>query len=217
MPKIIPALREAILDSVQSAVATEGWDALAIRTIAQRCGVAPGTIYNYFPSREAIAAAVMGRDWRDREKRLHVRLSASSPEAPNDQREEVIACLRALYDELKGFAARYRRVWHEGGESVLAAESGRADADRVRFRETIAEFALRALGPIAEQTGIEPNALARFLSRAILDLALDPKCRFDDALPIFMKILTPTTIRPIGAEFTTESASRKAKRKNDEH
>ncbi|MBL8968046.1 MAG: helix-turn-helix transcriptional regulator, partial [Spirochaetaceae bacterium] len=54
MPKLLGDAKGAILRAVREHLPTEGWAALNIRTIAQRAGMAQGTIYNYFPSREAI-------------------------------------------------------------------------------------------------------------------------------------------------------------------
>ena len=70
MPKIIEAVPGKILDTVRARVAAEGWEALNIRSIAANCGIALGTVYNYFPSREAILAAVIGRDWKAAENRI---------------------------------------------------------------------------------------------------------------------------------------------------
>ena len=36
-----------------------------MREAARRCGVAVGTLYNYFPSKDALAAAVMLEDWHE--------------------------------------------------------------------------------------------------------------------------------------------------------
>ena len=44
MPKIIENLRERILEAAREALAADGWRALSMRALAQRVGVAPGTL-----------------------------------------------------------------------------------------------------------------------------------------------------------------------------
>jgi AcrR family transcriptional regulator len=61
-----PALRErareavatAILDAAEDVALQRGVDATSIAAIAERAGVAVGTLYNYFPDRDALLAAL---------------------------------------------------------------------------------------------------------------------------------------------------------------
>ena len=57
-------LRETLLELARSIVDAEGIDALNIRAIAQRAGVAAGTIYNYFSSKEEILLALTEEYWK---------------------------------------------------------------------------------------------------------------------------------------------------------
>ncbi|MDO9338692.1 MAG: TetR/AcrR family transcriptional regulator [Caulobacter sp.] len=52
---------DAILDACDECLALRGYDHLTTNGISERAGVSIGTLYEYFPNREAIAAALAGR------------------------------------------------------------------------------------------------------------------------------------------------------------
>lgn len=52
---------DAILDACAEGLIGRGYDALTTNAISERAGVSIGTLYEYFPNREAIAAALAGR------------------------------------------------------------------------------------------------------------------------------------------------------------
>ncbi len=52
---------DAILDACAEGLTSRGYEALTTNGISERAGVSIGTLYEYFPNREAIAAALAGR------------------------------------------------------------------------------------------------------------------------------------------------------------
>jgi AcrR family transcriptional regulator len=63
MPKIIPDVREHILESARRQLTEKGFSGLSLRGVASDCGIAVGTTYNYFSSKADLASAVMKDDW----------------------------------------------------------------------------------------------------------------------------------------------------------
>ena len=60
-----PAIsRETILSVAYERAQKDGMASLGIRTIANECGVAIGTIYNYFPDKASLVTEVVARFWR---------------------------------------------------------------------------------------------------------------------------------------------------------
>jgi AcrR family transcriptional regulator len=53
------ATRERILDAATSLFARDGWRSATTRAIALEAGIATGTLFNYFPTKEAIAATLI--------------------------------------------------------------------------------------------------------------------------------------------------------------
>lgn len=63
MPKIIENVREKLVDEARRQVAEQGYARTTIRSIAGACGLAAGTVYNYFPSKDVLFATFMLQDW----------------------------------------------------------------------------------------------------------------------------------------------------------
>lgn len=63
MPKLMPNLKEDICRTTRQMMAQEGYPGIGIRSIASRCGIGMGTIYNYFSSKEEIIAEILLEDW----------------------------------------------------------------------------------------------------------------------------------------------------------
>ena len=56
--------REAILAASQKLVMEKGLQAVNMRTVASVCGVAVGSVYNYFPSKAELLTATVENVWR---------------------------------------------------------------------------------------------------------------------------------------------------------
>ena len=63
MPKIIENIREIILEEAQKQLRANGYEKTTIRSIATACNIGVGTVYNHFPSKEALITAFMLEDW----------------------------------------------------------------------------------------------------------------------------------------------------------
>lgn len=63
MPKVIPELKERILLCARTHLFEEGSRDFSTRQLASECGIAAGTVYNYFSTKEEILACIMLEDW----------------------------------------------------------------------------------------------------------------------------------------------------------
>lgn len=70
------ALVEAILDATERVLAQGGTEQATTTRIAEVAGVSVGSLYQYFPSRDALLAAVIERRVERDEQVLHARLDA---------------------------------------------------------------------------------------------------------------------------------------------
>jgi AcrR family transcriptional regulator len=57
-------MRNAILDAAREIAALEGWHAVTIRRVAEKIEYSPPTIYEYFPSKEALLTEVAHEGFR---------------------------------------------------------------------------------------------------------------------------------------------------------
>lgn len=169
MPKLIHDVRGSVIAAVRRRVAVEGWKALEIRSLAASCGIAAGTLYNYFPSRQAIAAAAIREDWMDTEGRMDGAM----------ERGGVPERLEAVYRGLAAFMGRYRKLWMD-----VAADAGRMGGDEVAcerrdFQARLTRRIAGALGPSAAAEGVDGAFLPEFLARAFVHWAQDPRGDWD--------------------------------------
>lgn len=64
MPKIIENLPDSILQTAGEILSEQGFGDFSIRAVAKKLGIAPATIYNYYPSKESILEALVDRTWQ---------------------------------------------------------------------------------------------------------------------------------------------------------
>lgn len=92
------ASRDALLDAAERIVCDEGFEALSIRRLAAECGVAVGTVYNYFASKSELVVAVIEHFWRSM---LHGAVCAPPP---HQRFTDYLAALyAALFERVRRF------------------------------------------------------------------------------------------------------------------
>jgi len=92
------ATRRRILEVAQKHFAQHGFEVATTRDLAQAAGIAAGTLFNYFPTKEAIVEALV----RD----VYVRAAEANADAddqPSTLSEELFAQVAALLRKLKPF------------------------------------------------------------------------------------------------------------------
>lgn len=174
MPKIIEHIRERAIEEARKELLANGYDALTIRLIAERLGIGLGTFYNYFPSKDYLAAGVMLEDWQNLMKELE-------SEFPDRPAEDV---LRDLFDKVHEFALRYDPAWkayeqHGSGRSMV----GKYHSTLVGQLAGYIEKAIPAV-----QQKDEPY-LVNFLAEIILRFGADPDYEYGMIEPAVLKLL----------------------------
>ncbi|WP_037573326.1 TetR/AcrR family transcriptional regulator [Spirochaeta cellobiosiphila] len=80
MPKIIKNISERLEEELEKMVCDEGKE-ISIRALAARVGVAVGTIYNYYPTKDEMIKVVFQREWSNTIKIIQEGLNnTKSPE-----------------------------------------------------------------------------------------------------------------------------------------
>ena len=97
------AAAEAILDAAEEVAAERGLEATSTAAIAERAGVAVGTLYNYFPDRETL----LGSLFKHRRASLVPRIEAAATDAralPFEQRlRTYVARVVAVFEDYRRF------------------------------------------------------------------------------------------------------------------
>lgn len=116
MPKVLEDLARRLAEEARRQVQESGYAALTVRSVAKACGVGVGTVYNYYPSKESLAAAYMLRDWETTRAALLERCAA----AP-DARGVLYAVYAALLDFRREHAALFRDESAKGSYPAFSA------------------------------------------------------------------------------------------------
>lgn len=88
---------DRILDAGQEVLIAHGYDGASTNRIAAAAGISPGSLYQYFPNKDAIAAAVIDRYSDQLAARVAARVSERLAQpAPDYVRESIAALLDAL-------------------------------------------------------------------------------------------------------------------------
>src|SRR4051812_26691505 len=104
------ATRQRILEAAKGLFLAEGWNNTTTRAIAVAAGIATGTLFNYFPTKEAIATALIGDALRGAAEEFGERTQQNSLEA--DLFTLVWSGLRKLRD--------YRKFLEQALDSVFS-------------------------------------------------------------------------------------------------
>lgn len=104
MPKIIDDINMRILQEAKKQLLENGFTKMTIRSVAGKCQIAPGTIYNYYSSKEELVAAFMLEDWKELEQKL-IKTCACA-------KGELKKC-GILYEGLMEFDEKYRKMYAE--------------------------------------------------------------------------------------------------------
>ena len=132
MPKIIENLENRLLEEAKRQLEAGGYSAVTVRSVAAACGVGVGTVYNYFPSKEALVATYLLEDW----KQCIARINGVSGAA-----EDPLPVLRCIYDELIAYAKKHRTVFQD--EAASASFAGSFSRYHGMLREQLAASILK--------------------------------------------------------------------------
>ena len=172
MPKIIPELREALINAARSRILNNESHDLTIREVARDCETAVGTVYNYFSSKDELLAAVMLEDWF----KVIGRIDSAVGES-----ESFDEGVRGIDAALRGFVEMYRPTWksYAGGYGVISEYHPRLI---VQIESAVKRLAVRHSRAFTED---EITVVAEML----LVISQRTPAELEKALPIIRKII----------------------------
>ncbi|MFO0710268.1 MAG: TetR/AcrR family transcriptional regulator [Sandaracinus sp.] len=156
---------EAILDATARILVTRGYDALTTNHVAARAGVSIGTLYEWFPGKDALVAGVVDRHLARAEDVLDALVGELAPLA-------VVASLEALAARMAEAMVRLHedepRLHRALTEEVPRSPRVRAHLAALETRMTDALAALLAIHPAVRVGDVR---LAASLSVLVLEAA----------------------------------------------
>ncbi len=148
MPKLIENVRQQLLEEARLQIRTQGYAKTTVRSVAGACGIAVGTVYNYFPSKEYLIASFVAEEWNVHLEAMRA-LDTADPEA----------LLHGIYTQLRLFTEENRMLFSD--PEAAKAISGGHVTRHLQLREQLAEL-------IAPCASSEDGFLAQFIAEALL-------------------------------------------------
>ena len=139
MNKVVTS-KEEIMDVSRRLVLEKGIASLSMRAIAEACGVAVGSIYNYFPSKAELLSAAIGSVWEEIFRPFYEREAFGS----------FTECVSALFGTIRDGNERY-----PGFFTVHALNF--ASSDRKKGKEVMTRYLSALEGRLADALRQDEN------------------------------------------------------------
>ena len=169
MPKIIDNLPSRLQEEARRQVQDYGYGSVTMRSIAEACEVGLGTLYNYYPSKDALIASFMQDDWE----------KAMQRQLPESKESDPLSVLEAEHSLLAQFLLEHEKLFSD--PDAIQTYTLLSRNWHVKLREQLAV-------PVAEslsKTGCkDPGFLSLFLVESLLTwtIAGIPKQQLFDIL-----------------------------------
>lgn len=172
MPKILHNVREGVLLCGRELLLKSGYEDFSMRQVAHLTGIGVGTLYHYFPSKQALVAELLNAEWELYTRRML--LLAREQTQPQ-------ARLEAIYQEFRQFMMGIHGTWVGGvSEKMEWSEIKSVQQQRARVKEQLRGIVSAALE--GSGCGEQASWLAESISRLLLSCAGDAAC--EDAVVV---------------------------------
>ena len=170
MPKIIENVKEQLLAVAKRQISERGYAGTTIRSVAGECGLAVGTVYNYFKSKDMLIASFMLEDW--------VALVGGLAARPTDDQRELLS---AIYDALRCFMDSHSVLFADA--AARGAFMNELPTRHKQLRGQLAELVLPVCGGAENR-----EFLAEFIAESLLTWTTGGK-DFEEIYSVIKKII----------------------------
>lgn len=132
------ATRERIVESAHELFTSKGFEETTTRDLARAAGIASGTLFNYFPSKEALALELIAEAL----ERAHERFAKQTPEI-DSLAEDLFAYIATGLRELRPCRAFVDEVLDAPGPMTTARGEDPADSLQTRHLEVVHGLAVK--------------------------------------------------------------------------
>lgn len=134
MPKIIENLQDTILQAANEILFEQGFSDFSIRAVAKKLGIAPATIYNYYPSKESILEALVDSAWNGLMDAVDREVEGIT---------EPVAALNKVYELLKNSMNPLFSHWLTAESRIMPPDHPDEQAIMAKKQKINAEFTKR--------------------------------------------------------------------------
>ena len=168
MPKIIENLESKLIAEAFRQIKEVGYDATTIRSIATACGVGVGTVYNYFPSKDALLASHLLNEWSE---------CVTAINAVSTYSDTCKPVLHCIYDQLLAYTQRHQTIFQD--EGAMASFAGSS----ARYHSLLRSHLVAPLRKFCEN-----DFTAAFIAESLLVWTIEGK-EFNEICGIVEKLL----------------------------
>lgn len=181
MPKILPEdIKQKILATTRRLVVEQGYNKISIRDITQASGIATGTFYNYYNSKQDVLSALLAEDWNRMQLFLKERSLSSDL--------TVMAHLEEVFNSLKAMMLSVHELWALGFPDDFASEAMYKMAEvKKKLHRDLSQSVLHIIHGHADQD--REGFLADFISRMFLYYAYERTGNFEDIRFVIEKVI----------------------------
>jgi AcrR family transcriptional regulator len=155
----------AILEAAARVLVRDGAYQFTTARVAEAAGVSVGSLYQYFPNKEAILFRLQTEEWRDTMSQLERILGDRSVPAPQRLRTAVQAFFRSECDEaaFRGALEEAAPLYREAPESAVHAEEGRRLMQRF-MNDALPSASARERAFAADLVGVVMSSTGKMIS-----------------------------------------------------
>ncbi len=157
------ALVDSLLEATARILVQDGWDALTTNRVAKAAGVSVGSLYQYFPNKDALVAGLV-EGWADNITKRLVALGPALAEAPLD--EAIGAVVTAALSVTREDAPLHRSV-------LLQLPRIGALAFFEQLNQRVADVLAEWITLRREELDVDDPSLAAFVIVTSLDALTD--------------------------------------------
>jgi AcrR family transcriptional regulator len=149
----------AILEATERILGADGLAGIAMTRVALLAGVSVGSLYEYFPTREALISAVEERSWSAQVGKLVSKVAAVESLAPEDGARELVVFAMNL-------------MFERGQAHGITADDPATREARLEIVERIADFVEASLRPsVARHRHPDARRASIFVIKTVAALA----------------------------------------------
>jgi AcrR family transcriptional regulator len=192
------ATKQRILDAARKLFSEQGFEAATTRDIARAAEIAAGTLFNYFPTKEAVALCLVSEAHALAEEHFDAALSRKTNE-PLTLEEELFAHVAAVLRKLKPFRKYLSAILETALSPLTSDRADGAPTLRTAHLETVSQIVSRhgqqkSLSTVALQLywTLYTGVLA-FWSKDASPRQEDTLALLDESLAMFVGWLTSHT------------------------
>ena len=173
MPKIIENARELLINEARRQIEENGYESVAIRSIAKGCQIGLGTFYNYFKSKDTLIATYLLEEWNESLDRIN---------AQSENESDPMELVKTINFELGTFLRNNASVFNAEGAAKAFQTSSRT------YHKLLIKQMSEPLCKVCERNGYENSEfLSQFVAEAILTWTVARK-NYDELASVMRKL-----------------------------